>query len=63
MLKRYLLKRKRLSELLDLYFEKLHEPLPLMYMSVTEEELREKLIEALLTNKRIELKAPKGCII
>ena len=63
MLKRYLLNRKSLSELLDLYFEKLHETLPLMYMSATEEELREKLIEALLTNKKIELKVPKGCIV
>jgi len=63
LLKRYLLKRKSLSELLDLYYEKLHEPLPLMYMSVTDEELREKLIAALLTNERIELKAPKGCIV
>ena len=53
MLKRYLLNRKSLSELLDLYFEKLHEPLPLMYMSATEEELREKLIEDLLSNKKI----------
>ncbi len=63
MFKKILLERKKTWDLLDVYNDHFGERLPLAQMCVTDSELREILIKALLENKKYKLNIPKGCIV
>ncbi|MCI5942421.1 MAG: hypothetical protein MRZ40_07590 [Ligilactobacillus animalis] len=57
------MERKTTWELLGVYMDHFGERLPIAQMCVTDSELREILIKALLENKKYKLNIPKGCIV
>ncbi|WP_025087470.1 hypothetical protein [Ligilactobacillus apodemi] len=61
--KKILLERKTTWELLRVYIDQFGERLPIAQMCVTDSELREILIKALVENKKYKLKIPKGHIV
>lgn len=63
MFKRILLERKTTWELLGVYIDQFGERLPLAQLHVSDERLREIVIEALVSNKPYVVKIPKGCIV
>ncbi len=62
-IKRFLLERKTTWELLRIYMDHFGERLPIAQMCVTDSELREILIKALLENKKYKLNIPEGWIV
>lgn len=57
------MERKTTWELLRIYMDHFGERLPIAQMCVTDSELREILIKALLENKKYKLNIPEGWIV